>query len=677
MGSGPPRRFPETSSADGRQTANRPASSSQPDRLRLLKRLAAALETRFGHSGQLEDLNEAIALYQVASRAVPEPDRPNALHSLANALKTRSDWTGRRADLDEAVLLNREVLDMLRSSPVDQSYAISKLAVTLHKRYVMANEDKDMEESMDLLDEALELRASSHPDRPLALTDLASVLLAEYSESDSLDDLDRAIALIREALSLQPHPDTLHSLANAICQRYNHGLEPGDPRDRDEVASLTQEAIALKRQAAERLPAFHPYQSILAHGIADSLVLRFKVLQEFSCLEEAFTASKDSIRMLPEGHPACCQYSAQLGNILEEMYDVRKELGYLDASAVAYRAATACKSASALERFNVAKAWIDATSKVDVDDDGRRHGSALEAYQTAIGLRGSLAPLGLDLQSRLLNLKDSEEIVASAAAYAAKSGKLDKAVEFLEHGRAIFWSQALQLRFSTDQIQTVAPELERKLVALSRALEQGSLRDVSRDDSDTQQKVIAIEREAIHFRRLNEDWEATVKQVRQLEGFEDFLRPKPFSRLQRAASNGPIVILVDPGLYDEEDTFNALIMTSSGVELVPLPLMTLEYEDDLVELLQTMTLPDGDDEPITKTKLNAILKGFGPLAELRQRTQTSIGLPQSRGTRQAPRIAADVEDTFWCILAILWKAIVEPVMHSLDLEVTSARNTVI
>src|ERR1700734_1548241 len=100
MESGSPRRLPETSSADGRrQAAHRPASTSQPDLIRPLKRLAAALETRFGHSGQLEDLNEAIALYQVASRAVPEPDRPNALHNLANALKTRSEWTGRRADL--------------------------------------------------------------------------------------------------------------------------------------------------------------------------------------------------------------------------------------------------------------------------------------------------------------------------------------------------------------------------------------------------------------------------------------------------------------------------------------------------------------------------------------------------------------------------------------------------
>src|SRR3984885_700280 len=284
LGSGSPRQFPETSSANGRhQTAHRPASTSQLDLIRPLKRLAGALETRFGQSGQIEDLNEAIALYQVASRAVPEAERPNALHSLATALKTRSEWTGRRADLDEAVVLNREAL--LHSSPIDKTYAMSKLAITLHKRYVMANEDEDMDESVNLFNEALKLRASSHPDRSLALTDLASVLLTEYGESESLKDLDKAIALIREALSLQsvPHPDMLHSLADAICQRYNHDLEkPGLPRDRDEVASLTQEVIVLKRQAAERLPASHPYRSIVSHDIADSLLLRFKVLQDFS-----------------------------------------------------------------------------------------------------------------------------------------------------------------------------------------------------------------------------------------------------------------------------------------------------------------------------------------------------------------------------------------------------------
>ena len=44
-------------------------------------------------------------------------------------------------------------------------------------------------------------------------------------------------------------------------------------------------------------------------------------------------------------------------------------------------------------------------------------------------------------------------------------------------------------------------------------------------------------------RRAARDWDAAVDQIRQIKGFEHFLRPVPFTDLRAAASDGPVVIV--------------------------------------------------------------------------------------------------------------------------------------
>jgi len=88
----------------------------------------------------------------------------------------------------------------------------------------------------------------------------------------------------------------------------------------------------------------------------------------------------------------------------------------------------------------------------------------------------------------------------------------------------------------------MAPHLEKELRRVAFAPEQGSIRDVSRNISDRPQKVISLEKESSHFRRMNDEWLAILEEVRQLDGFRDFLRPKRLSTLQNAAASGPVVI---------------------------------------------------------------------------------------------------------------------------------------
>jgi hypothetical protein len=49
-----------------------------------------------------------------------------------------------------------------------------------------------------------------------------------------------------------------------------------------------------------------------------------------------------------------------------------------------------------------------------------------------------------------------------------------------------------------------------------------------------------IEKEVTHFRHLADEWQTTLAEVRELEGFQDFLRPSRLSTLQSAATNGAV-----------------------------------------------------------------------------------------------------------------------------------------
>jgi hypothetical protein len=162
-------------------------------------------------------------------------------------------------------------------------------------------------------------------------------------------------------------------------------------------------------------------------------------------------------------------------------YSHTRMLEYLNNSMAAFRVAVNCDIAPTYQRFSAAKSW---TRHAD-----SKHDSALEAYSAAIGLLPRLTMLGLDLHSRQQVLSSvSDGLARDVAACAIRSCQYSKAVELLEEGRTALWSQALQLRTPMNELYDVSPTLAKDLRRISRALERGSLRDMSRNVSDTPQK---------------------------------------------------------------------------------------------------------------------------------------------------------------------------------------------
>jgi hypothetical protein len=287
----------------------------------------------------------------------------------------------------------------------------------------------------------------------------------------------------------------------------------------------------------------------------------------------------------------------------------------------------------------------------------------MDAYLAATELLPRLAMLGSDLQARQRALTSgSDGLARDAAGCAIRSGQYEKAVELLEEGRAIFWSQALQLRTPMTRLREVAPELEIKLKSLSFALEQGSLRDTSRNLSDSSQKVMSMEQEARHFYRLNVEWLEALEKVRGLHDFEDFLRPSRLSTLQGAAVDAPVVIL-----NASKFGCDGLIMTSSDVKHIPFPGLSFAAVNKLVWLIQTATARNSLVPGAFLVQVDAFFQQMSPVSNAGRSLRQSV---EERHVKRVSDTRVDPEDIFHFVLGALWMLVVEPVIGSLNFEVS-------
>ncbi|MEU5869062.1 CHAT domain-containing protein [Nonomuraea sp. NPDC047529] len=152
---------------------------------------------------------------------------------------------------------------------------------------------------------------------------------------------------------------------------------------------------------------------------------------------------------------------------------------------------------------------------------------------------------------------------------------------------------------------------------------------------------------------LAREWDALVRQVRELDGFGDFLRPPQPSSLLPAAAHGPVVMV-----NLSQWRCDALIVTADGVRAVPLPGVTLtavaERTGGYLRVLRAVDqavhdlyaarerYDDGDHTP----------------EAIRRYTGAKLALNRAAETREA---------TLTELLAWLWDEIAAPVLADLRL----------
>jgi len=615
-----------------------------------LANLASKLVARFKQQGRQGDLDEGISLHRQALNLCPppHPDRSSALASLARALRTQFLERGQKCDLDDAISLDREALELRPPSHPLHSASLNNLATTLSTRCRKEGQKCDLDEAIQLYRQALKLHPRSHPHRSAILGNLAFVLSYLFSQTGDQGDVDEVILLNREALELDPHPPqsgNLGNLANALFFRFK-SQQGGHQCDLDD-------AISLHRQILDLRPPPHPGRSDALSDLAFTLSIKFEQGSQRDNLDEAISLNRQALELRPPLHPGRAISLHAQGKMLIHVHsEMENDLECLEQAMSSFAAATQCISQSAAGRLKRAKSWIHYA-------DTLQHPSLIDAYDAALQTLPQLAALSLDVASRHGVLKAfSRGLAQDASICAIQAGKLDKAVEFLEAGRTIFWSQLLSLRSPFDELHNIAPELADRLRNIATTLELGSHRDMSVGTLNS--LALARDQETSRLNRHHEEWSKSIEKIRQLKGFENFLQPRSLSLLQSAASEYPVASLVANGSGS-----HILIITSTTVHHIAVPSLPTSELCKLVQLIQAAA----SQSKIWRSSIENDSENTNPFSAATMETlQNWMDLKAERGVRKAGQILSD--DIFRSVLKTLWNEVVKPVITFLKLEVS-------
>ncbi|KAG9074960.1 hypothetical protein FRC06_010357, partial [Ceratobasidium sp. 370] len=453
-----------------------------PDKPTWLNNLGASYASRFGYLGQLEDLDHAVNVLGQAISLTAEGDshKPAWLNNLGASYLTRFEHLGDQMDLDMAINFHCQALSLTPDGHQSKPKFLGGLGVCYHRRFELLKQPTDLNKAIDNVSEAISLTPEGHSDKPKYLNNLSSAYRLRFLHLQQLKDLDKAIDCMNQANLLTPEGQLDNYLGILHRERFEH---------LGELVDLNK-AIEYGRKAVECTPGEHPHQPVGLIELSQAYYRQFQKLGDQNSLRLAITYAKQAALMPTSG--------------VAEI------------------------------KFQAARMWAD----LCLWDD---RSASLEAYQQAFSLIPEVVWLGSTADGRYKNVPLIDNLAMEAAVTAVISERFDLALEWLEEGRAVVWSQLLQLRDPFDEVSSIDLSLATELKQTARDLEYTSsfVSTPSRLTLDRSTSEQAAQR----HRRLAEKWDKLVKRARLLPGMRDFLRVKSSPGLIAAAGTGTVVVV--------------------------------------------------------------------------------------------------------------------------------------
>ncbi|THU88185.1 hypothetical protein K435DRAFT_969583 [Dendrothele bispora CBS 962.96] len=578
------------------------------DKARWLDNLGSAFQSRFEHLGELKDIENAIHVNQQAVDLTLDGHAGKAgrLNNLGTAFLRRFERLGELKDIENAIHVKRQAVDLTPDGHADKAGQLNNLGNAFSRRFERLGELKDIENAIDVKRQAVNLTPDGHADKAGWLNNLGNAFSCRFERLGELKDIENAIDVKRQAVDLTPdgHADKaalLNNLGNAFQSRFER---LGELKD-------IENAIDIKRQAVDLTPEGHAYKAGRLNNLGIAFQSRFEHLGELKDIENAIDIKRQAVDLTPDGHAGKAALLSSLGNAFSRRFERLGELKDITEASVAYKQAAENTSSRPSTRYSPS--------------------SALDAYTAVLEIIPQVVWFGQTVHQRYEELPKIGQTINAAAAMAISAGDLPRAVEWLEEGRSIVWKQLLQLRTPLDELHQQYPDIANELSRVSQALDNAGTSNLQSIDSEIKHK--SAEEEAQNHRDLAARYEKLLQEVRELDGFSNFLRPKKFSELGPAARNGPVVVVNVADLRCD-----ALVLCTSG-KIVPVPLPTFSYKQ-------------------------AEMLCFKLLSSLR-----AHNVRANRNEDLATHLAGkDNQDHFGSVLADLWSYVVQPILSKIEQE---------
>lgn len=590
-------------------------------------------------TGELAHVDAAIRLAeQLLNSPSPTSDlRVLIMSALVAMRRTRSSVTGSLADVDQAVQRGREAANLPASDEAHHSVLVH-LCYALRTRYTMTRQQEDLDESVEVGRQALAALPPRGPRGILALIQLGASLGERYDATGHPADLAEVIRVHQDALRLvgddYTHParwTIITHLSQAFAERAVLS---------DNLADL-DEAVTLANSTLDHVPDSDPVKAMLLSTLAGALRRRYAMTRAAQDLADGLRAQRRVVALTPDDHPARSQRLVGLAAMLVDEYQAAGNVERLTEALPLLRDAYQIQVAPPHDRITAARLFGSLSAQTG-DDHG-----ALEGLSKAVELLPRLAWRGVGRATREEQLRRLTFIASDAAALAIRVGKPKLAVELLEQGRAVLWSQTLQIRTDFTALAEVAPDLAAALTQLRDDLDAlpeqlPTLAGAARQTLAVTRDSLTVQAQDARLRdaraRMAREWDELVGKVRAVPEFRNFLQPTPFTDLIRPLAAPVVMVNVS------QFGCAALVVTTNDVTPVPLPKLQLA---DAIERTNTLLEAEQRAAP------GAL--GFAGQVALNQALTDVLGWlwqviarPVTQALETSPTDTADLRRLCWC-----------------------------
>ena len=612
----------------------------------------------------LKDLEEVIGLI-----ADIHPQKVLWLNMLGDLYTHRFDRLKYNGDLNEAILIFEQATRMAAEASRSELKSVNHLGTSLLKRFRWLGDIEDINRCINLLESAVYRCSDNEPLKRCLLNNLATSLLDRFGQFGDVIEFNNAVHHLLEARSLPPIErlsDTVivGNIGTLLIHRMELVGELADIQDALSIYDSTAKAGTATN--VNKIPAIHDQSLALLHryrrmgdgadidkaitslegvlhlpsvtraekssllnmlGVAFSQ--RFVKLQNKDDLHRCIASHECAVELLPDLHPSKSLLLFNLGLWLPVRFETARHQNDIDKAIISLSFAAEALTGPIRWKFRAASLcayWI-------------RHfktGSSLYSFTLAMDLLPQLSWIGLSVANRHIQLLEAGEVVVDAVASAIEASQYEIALSWLEQGRSVVWSQFLELRKPVDKLMQQCPDLAKRFQEISKLLE-GNL------DSPKQKFSPKITLESHDkYHDLADERRQLIDKIRSEEGFSDFLQPTLFKELKGIAKlAGGFIVTVNLSQYRTDAL--ALMPGSDAIVHISLPNFTLIQATQMHKTLRNLLR--------MKNAIRGENRGGGPTFKHRLNS------------------AVDPELVFETILAQLWENVAKPVLDGIGLTV--------
>ena len=413
-----------------------------------------ACSARFERQGTLPDLEQAAAELReaVATAADDDAQRSAYLSNLSTVATQFAVRSGGAEALTEAIVAAREAI---ATTAVDDPLRASRLATlawAVMSRFERFGAVADLAEAIDLYREALASTSREQAVRANRLCDLGAAHQTRYKRSDDPQDLHEAVRLCREAVAQTPRgrPDHNRALSLLCSSLRLFFLQSADPADIDDAVAAGEELVAT-------VAADHPDRAVGLSALGNAWHTRYLVSRAPEDLDRAMTAMTDWRSLMPAGHAMEAAMLLNLGLVLQARHHLHGDVADLDRALDAWQQAASSPLGHAVVRAKAASLRGAAAASA------QRWPAALDGFAAAVHLLPLVAWRGAGRAGQEYHLTGFSGVPSEAAGCAITVGRTRQAIELIEQGSTILWSQLLDLRTDLDPLRRRAPDLATRL----------------------------------------------------------------------------------------------------------------------------------------------------------------------------------------------------------------------